>query len=171
MPGHSFHHFGHRHPLQSSSLRRLTGVKRSAFGRLSGRQRPYADTLFVDVKRLRPGDRGSGSSQSHDKPLRGLPAAVRSPFPAPPPLRERGRGLPTRHSLRERRLPLDVSRHCVSWPEILAADRPFADRQKAGPSHTMSGNGRSIALGQNLSTQCSSSQHYQWSLPTLDTES
>ena len=25
-------------------------------GRLSGRQRPKADTLFVDVKRLRPGD-------------------------------------------------------------------------------------------------------------------
>ena len=80
---------------------RLTGVKRSAFGRLSGRQRPDADEVEGREKRQR---RGNG--RSHNKPLRGL---LRSLFSTPST--QRGRGLPTRHALRARRLPLDVRRH------------------------------------------------------------
>ena len=71
VPGYFSRHFGHRHALQSSSLRRLTGVKRSASGRLSGRQRPYADNVFVDAERLRPGDGAPASVSRTTSPLRG----------------------------------------------------------------------------------------------------
>ena len=57
-------------------FRRTTGVKRSAFGRLSGRQRSYADEVEGGEERQR-----LGNGRSHNKPLRGLPAGVCSPLP------------------------------------------------------------------------------------------
>ena len=59
--------------------------------------------------------RGSGFGQSHDKPPAGdsLREFVLHSLRLRP-WRHSGRGLPTRHSLRERRLPLDVSRHPAS---------------------------------------------------------
>ena len=89
-------------PSTGPGVLHITGVKRSAFGRLSGRQRPEADEVEGGAKRQRP-----GNGRSHNKPLRGL---LRSLFSTPSAKGERG--LPTRHSLRERRLPLDVIRNC-----------------------------------------------------------
>ena len=86
-----------------SGLLQLTGVKRSAFGRLSGRQRSYADE--VEGGRSDSDQATVGRTTS---PLRGTPCG--SLFSTPSTQRERG--LPTRHSLhslRERRLPLDVT--------------------------------------------------------------
>ena len=90
-----------QHASHTSSLLHRTGVKRSAFGRLSGRQRSYADEVEGGEERQRP-----GNGRSHNRPLRGL---LRSLFSTPSAKGERG--LPTRHSLRERRLPLDVIRN------------------------------------------------------------
>jgi hypothetical protein len=50
----------------TSSLLHRTGVKRSAFGRLSGRQRPDADEVEGGEERQR---RGNG--RSHNKPPSG----------------------------------------------------------------------------------------------------
>ena len=49
-----------------SGQRRITGVKRSAFGRLSGRQRSYADEVEGGEERQRP-----GNGRSHNKPPSG----------------------------------------------------------------------------------------------------
>jgi hypothetical protein len=88
---------------------RITGVKRSAFSRLSGRQRPDADEVEGDEEREATRQRGSGFGQSHDRPPAGdsLREFVLHSLRLRP-WRQSGRGLPTRHSLRERRLPLDV---------------------------------------------------------------
>ena len=50
----------------SNGTRRRTGVKRSAFGRLSDRQRSYADEVERGVERQRP-----GNGRSHNKPPAG----------------------------------------------------------------------------------------------------
>ena len=90
----------------------LTGVKRSASGRLSGRQRPDADEERWRGGATATRQRGSGFGRSHDRPPAGdsLREFVLHSLRLRPSTHS-GRGLPTRHSLRERRLPLDVRRH------------------------------------------------------------
>jgi hypothetical protein len=64
---------------------RLTGVKRSAFGRLSGRQRPEADEVGGGEEQQRPGNGAPALGQSHDKPPTGDPAGSFSiPFACTP---------------------------------------------------------------------------------------
>ncbi len=89
-------------PAIGLSARRLTGGKRSAFGRLSGRQRPEADEVGGDAKRLRP-----GNGRSHNKPpsgdsLREFVLHSLNPKGARPAYETFPCG--------ERRLPLDVRR-------------------------------------------------------------
>ena len=72
-------------PGDTCSLRRLTGVKRSAFGRLSGRQRPEADEVEGGEEQQRPGNGAPALGQSHDKPPTGDPAGSCSiPFACTP---------------------------------------------------------------------------------------
>jgi hypothetical protein len=69
--------------------------------------------------------RGSGFGQSHDKPPAGdslREFVLRSLHLRP--WRHSGRGLPTRHSLRERRLPLDVGRKRSDAPSDVRLSRP-----------------------------------------------
>ena len=74
-------------------------MKRSAFGRLSGRQRPDADEVEGGERREETRQRGSGFGRSHDRPPAGdsLREFVLHSLRLRP-WRQRGRGLPTRHS-------------------------------------------------------------------------
>jgi hypothetical protein len=58
-----------------TNARHITGVKRSAFGRLSGRQRPDADEVEGDERRQRRGNGAPASVSRTTGPLRGTRCA------------------------------------------------------------------------------------------------
>ena len=60
-----------QHSSPTSSLLHRTGVKRSAFGRLSGRQRPDADEVEGDERQQRRGNGAPASVSRTTGPLRG----------------------------------------------------------------------------------------------------
>ena len=87
----------------------ITGVKRSAFGRLSGRQRPDADEVEGDERRQRRGNGAPASVSRTTGPLRGTRCASSFSVPYASALAaERARPAYETFPCGERRLPLDV---------------------------------------------------------------
>jgi hypothetical protein len=69
------HHVSTHRSTRTSAPHRRTGVKRSAFGRLSGWQRPDADKVEGDERQQRRGDGAPASVSRTTGPLRGTRCA------------------------------------------------------------------------------------------------